>query len=190
MPRNFKLTWQAGTTARGGRWRKKYKGKVYYFAGGRGKFDREAYDAAFAAWGTMKSRLDADAPRQFEQAQQLALEQWEQVLAWSSRHGDSKMAALAHQKSDLLRRRLAAPILKPLQRSDQFEAVFDGPAPLDGAIWHEFFNRVDPSSESKQAEKAVISAEALAPFFNEMDGSQRRIDQEVWQDRLENQQRR
>ena len=36
MARTFKLTWQAGTAGRGGRWRKKYKGQAYYFDGGRG----------------------------------------------------------------------------------------------------------------------------------------------------------
>jgi len=44
MPRTFKLTWQTGTNNRVGRWRKKYKGKVYYFSGGRGKYDCDAYE--------------------------------------------------------------------------------------------------------------------------------------------------
>jgi integrase len=188
VPRNFKLTWQAGSSVRGERWRKKYKGKSYYFPGGRGKFDREAYDAAFAAWTTLKSRLDADAPRQFEQVHQLALEQWEQVLAWSSRHGDPTMAAVAHQKIELLRRRLAAPILKPLRRSDQFEAMFDAPSSsISASIWKDFFDRVDPN---QQVDHAVIPAKILAPYFDESNGSPRRIEREIWKDRLENQQRR
>ena len=51
MPRKFRLTWQSGSDSRGGRWRKKYNGKVYYFAGGNGKYDREAYDGCHFRMG-------------------------------------------------------------------------------------------------------------------------------------------
>ncbi len=63
MPRKYNLTWQPGTRGRAGRWRKKYKGQVYYFPGGRGKSDRDAYDAALTKWEQMKPRLDALAPK-------------------------------------------------------------------------------------------------------------------------------
>ena len=60
MPRSVKLTWQDSAEASGrtGRWRKKYKGKTYYFPGGRGKSDREAYDVAVAAWEAKKLKID------------------------------------------------------------------------------------------------------------------------------------
>ena len=48
---------------RKGRWRKKYKGHIYYFSGGRGKTDRGAYDAALLAWEKKRLSLDAAAPK-------------------------------------------------------------------------------------------------------------------------------
>jgi hypothetical protein len=66
MPRNYKLTWQPGASGRGGRWRKKYKGKSYYFGGGRGKTDREAYEAAWSDWERLKLKIDTAAPKQHQ----------------------------------------------------------------------------------------------------------------------------
>ena len=55
MATNYKLTWQPGGGRQAGRWRKKYKGKVYYFPGGKGKSDRAAYQMALEAWERTKT---------------------------------------------------------------------------------------------------------------------------------------
>jgi len=65
MPRSFKLTWQQGGDGRSGRWKKKYKGKVYYYPGGGGKSDRVAYAAALESWERRKAEIDATAPRKY-----------------------------------------------------------------------------------------------------------------------------
>jgi hypothetical protein len=64
MARKYTFTWQAGSSSRTGRWRKKYRGVTYYFCGGRGKTDREAYQAAVDEWNSLKKKLDeaADNP--------------------------------------------------------------------------------------------------------------------------------
>src|SRR5688572_24478540 len=109
MPRNFKLTWQAGNGGRNGRWRKIYRGQPYYFAGGRGKSDREAYEAALAAWELMKVKLDAQCPREHELDYRAELETWEKVLAWSNKHFDRAMAECALEKVRELRMQLEQP---------------------------------------------------------------------------------
>ena len=82
MPRKFKLTWQPGSSGRGGRWRKKYKGKAYYFDGGNGKYDREAYNAALDAWDALKIKVDGEAPRPHQVDYERVVEEWQQVLTW------------------------------------------------------------------------------------------------------------
>ena len=62
MPRSRKLTWQAGTAGRTGRWRKKYRGRSYYFSGGRGKTDQIAYEYAVQAWEKKRLEVDAATP--------------------------------------------------------------------------------------------------------------------------------
>ena len=54
MPKTIKLSWQPGVGNREGRWRKIYRGKAYHFSGGKGKSDREGYDAAWAAWEALE----------------------------------------------------------------------------------------------------------------------------------------
>ena len=77
MPRSVRLSWQAGAEGSGrvGRWRKKYKGKTYYFPGGRGKSDRDAYDAAVDAWEAEKIKIDREAPRPHQRDHEAAIDQ-------------------------------------------------------------------------------------------------------------------
>lgn len=82
MPRSFKLTWQPGVEGRSGRWRRKYRGKVYYFDGGHGKSDREAYYRAVEKWEAKKTEVDAAAPRQYQLDYEAEITVWGQVYAW------------------------------------------------------------------------------------------------------------
>jgi hypothetical protein len=127
--RSVKLSWQTSAegSGRAGRWRKKYKGKIYYFPGGRGKSDREAYDAALAAWEKLKGKIDLTTPRRHQRDYEATIDQWEQVLAWCNRHGDRQHADQAVEKLTDLRRRFAATKLTPLKREDWFETNFDLP---------------------------------------------------------------
>jgi len=194
VPRSFKLTWQVGAARRGGRWRKKYKGKIYYFEGGRGKTDKDAYDAALAAWEAEKVKIDAAAPRPHQLAYEHALGEWEQVLAWSGRHGDREMAALAFEKVNTLRSRLAAPVLRPLPRQDQFESLFD--APDVGNLPAPTLDQIAVGLEELRASLKIrplptrrngsIDLSAGLPSFGISPGE---LDQAIWQDRLEVQQR-
>src|SRR5437867_4349142 len=98
MARTFNLTWQAGIDGRNGRWRKKYGGKTYYFDGGKGKYDKEAYEIALQSWERLKVKVDAAQPREHEVSHQRELETWEKVLAWSNQNGDAEMATTARTK--------------------------------------------------------------------------------------------
>ena len=133
MPRSQKLTWQPGADGRPGRWRKKYKGKMYYFNGGRGKTDRESYDKALAAWEAQKVRVDQQRPKPHQAEYEQAIGEWEEVLAWCNKHGDAQTAARAEEKLSDLRRRLAGIDLQPLVHEDSLRSTFDlPPAILEG----------------------------------------------------------
>jgi integrase len=217
MPRSVKLTWQDGAEASGraGRWRRKYKGKVYYFPGGRGKSDREAYDAAVAAWEAEKLKIDREAPRPHQRDHEAAIDQWEQVLAWCNRHGDGQHAEIAARKLESLRKRLAAPILSKLNRDDWFESLFDSPfasdpewmAQLEKMVaahdqWLAALPTVSvsipvlpaptplPSSLPVAALPAPSRSRTLIQPSMDLDGSPRRIAKEIWRDRLETQKRK
>lgn len=184
MPRNFKLTWQAGADGRSGRWRKKYKGRKYYFPGGRGKSDSEAYDKALNAWEAMKVRLDQEAPKPHQSEYELAIDEWEQVLAWCNKHAEREMAQVAGQKLDTLRKCLAVPGLKPLDTSDTFAGQFEVPSipALDQLFEHGM--TVDMSQLRLAAPRTLNDAE-IRRYSEELDGSPLRIAREIWQDRLE-----
>jgi integrase len=125
MRPKFKLTWQTGTNGRNGRWKKKYKGKSYYFDGGCGKSDQSAYKAALAAWERLKHRLDGEAPKPHQADYEREIVTWEDVLAWSQKHHDDKMAEEAVAKLKALKSGLAPSRPKPLPRELSFEGWFD-----------------------------------------------------------------
>ena len=126
MPRKYKLTWQPGSGNRPGRWRKKYKGKCHYFSSGRGKSDREAYDAALAAWERKKVEIDAALPKPNQADYERAIREWQSVLTWCRKHpGDERMADTALARLKRLRNRFAATKPKPVTREDTFEGQFD-----------------------------------------------------------------
>lgn len=125
MPRNHKLTWQLGTGGRSGRWRKKYRGNVYYFPGGRGKTDREAYEAALAAWEKQKVEIDVAVPKPHELDYKNAIHEWELVLTWSRKHDDEAMADKAIEKLSRLKKRLEMKKPPPVWTIDTFAGQFD-----------------------------------------------------------------
>lgn len=185
MPKTIKLSWQPGVGNREGRWKKVYRGRSYYFSGGKGKSDREAYDAAWASWQALKTKIDLCGPRKHEGEYESAIEMWEQVLAWSNRYGERQVAVVAYEKLELLRKRLLIPALPPLAREDTFEATLDSPTislddvvaspPTAADISHLRLARPDLTN---------LTPENRARFGAGIDGSPSRIAREIWQDRL------
>lgn len=190
MSRTLKLTWQAGRDGRSGRWRKKYQGKVYYFSGGRGKSDRDAYDAAVKEWELLKLKADAEAPRKHQADYEAEIKVWDQVYSWSMRHGDTSMAQIAIEKRDKLRAQLEAPVLKPLTADDRFGAVFE-PAtiPLPDDLLKQTANSL-ATGDVKTIHHEPITPEAARHYSQELDGSTFRIQKALWDDRLATQKTR
>ena len=125
MPRKYNLTWQPGGERRAGRWRKKYRGRVYHFSGGRGKSDRDAYLAAIDAWEKQKLRIDAEAPKPHEAKYLRTIAEWESVLTWCRKHGDESMADVAIEKLGRLRTLFARQKPDAPRIEDMFEGQFD-----------------------------------------------------------------
>lgn len=203
MPRSVKLTWVPGAkgSGRSGRWRRKYKGKAYYFPGGAGKSDREAYDAAIDAWEKLKPKIDLTTPRKHQRNYEKCIDQWEQVLAWCNRYGDREHADQAVEKLTDLRRRFTAAKLAPLKRVDWFEANFD--LPIDAAWVRElpklvgagFVADAQPLAEPSPPLSVAVAPGRDLPLepilitpsqkaIDSLDGSPLRIARELWQDRL------
>lgn len=128
MPRKHRLTWQPGSGRRKGRWRIKYKGKVHYFPGGRGKTDREAYDAAVMQWESAKVKIDGETPSPHMEEYEKAIHDWELALAWSNTHDDPAMAEKAGDALQDLRARLARGAKQPILPRDRFGSQFEVPA--------------------------------------------------------------
>jgi integrase len=190
MSRPLKLTWQAGRDGRSGRWRKKYQGKVYYFSGGRGKSDREAYDAAVKEWELLKLKADAEAPRRHQAEYEAEIKVWDQVYTWSQRHADTSMAQVAFEKRDKLRTQLEAPILKPLSADDRFGAVFE---PATVALPDDLLNQTANSlatGEVTTIHHEPLTSETARRYAQELDGSTFRLQKAAWDDRLASQQTR
>lgn len=74
MAKKYKLTWHKQTK----RWRKRYKGKDYYFPFGTSKTDEKGYKLALESWEHLKGELDGDHERDFKRAVELR----ERILSW------------------------------------------------------------------------------------------------------------
>lgn len=125
MPRKRILTWQPGTSDRPGRWKKIYRGKAYYFAGGRGKTDEAAYQAAVESWRQREQQIKAAAPKPHQGEYEREVATWQEVLTWSRQHGEQAMADTATDKLQALRRELAQSKPGPLTAGLTFDGYFD-----------------------------------------------------------------
>ncbi|MFC1596738.1 tyrosine-type recombinase/integrase [Planctomycetota bacterium] len=186
MPRKYKLTWQAGTGRRTGRWRRKYQGKVHYFPAGAGKTDRQAYLAALAAWERLKVRLDGAAPKRHQRSYEQAIEAWEDIRAWCRKHGEQiDVAEMAEEKLTDLRKRLACPKLKPLDIWDTVESLHHVPGfhIPDDFDWDHV---VTTGRVCKRVDAPLkVTSADFSAYAEELNGSPSRIAKEIWLDRLE-----
>lgn len=139
MPRRRKMTWQAGSESRSGRWRKKYKKRVFQAAGGRGKNDDEAYQKAWEGFKQFKDEVDkeeAQQPKPHQAEYEAAIAEWKLVLQWSVENGDVQYAPLARSKIEALANRLEQSKPQPLGSEDRelvivAEGASDTAAALD-----------------------------------------------------------
>lgn len=202
MPRKRQLTWQPGSNGRNGRWRKKYKGRIYYFASGTSKSDKDGYLQALDAWQKKKDEIDgveASRPKPHQQDYEKALEEWKRALEWSQLNGDMTTAGQAQEKISALEQRLAKKSPTPLGHWDWLLNQGIPPPELFAQLPQDFsfngFLTIKPSGNPQPpAPDQVDDARLLGPDSKGgravvMDGdpfglSKNEIRREVWKDRL------
>ena len=180
MGRKHKLTWQPGAGQRG-RWRKNYRGKTFYFPGGRGKSDYAAYQAALEAFEDRKREVDLSMGRIHEAAYATCIDRWGDVLSWSLQNGDNHWAKRAENKLTELRKRLAGDTLPPLQRADHFDATFDS---MGGELTQEILEQ--PEFRDLFANTPGRPLIDPSPTID----PQQQYQREIWNDRLTSLKRR
>lgn len=74
MAKKYKLTWHKTTK----RWRKRYRGRDYYFPFGTAKSDEDGYKQALEAWEHLKGELDGSHQKESKRAIELR----ERILQW------------------------------------------------------------------------------------------------------------
>ena len=182
MPRKFVLTWQPGSGQRRGRWRKRYRGQVLYFPFGTCKTDSEGYRQAMDAWKQRKTEIDADeliTPRRHEADYKSAIQEWTLALQVSVEADDAAFAQLARQKIEELKARLISGKQSALQFYDHLLNQWSWPPEVLAEIGAAF-NAIQPRSESVAGTQSLMTCNGA----NDLDGSPRRIRQEIWKDRL------
>jgi integrase len=185
MAHKYELTWQSGIGGRAGRWRKKYRGRIYYFEGGRGKTDRAAYTQAIEDWKKLRQTIE-DADEKPNESDYLeVLREWRALRDWASQNADKSELDHARGKIKELETRLAARRPTPITASDRFEARFELPIiNLDGLIGRK--NDIAEFSNAKlpgllDAQGRIKIDQSMIDFS---DGSPGRIAKEIWRDRI------
>ena len=117
MPRKLELTWLAGSK----RWRKKYKGRQYYFVGGTTKSDLKGYAQAYDAWLAKKAEIDADseAAKPNRNDYEKAIASLIEMQDWFGEKGNQEGLRSTSQRIDELQQALALdapPALSQLER--------------------------------------------------------------------------
>ena len=209
MPKDLKLTWQEGGNGRQGRWKKFYRGKYHYFSGGRGKSDRDAYDAALAAFEKKKIQLDGAAPKPHQEEYEKVIQEWESVRLWCRENGEPQWEEIAAAKLDDLRKRLAGPKPSKIVPADTFEGQFEWGGRFPG--WEQAQAKIERALADGRSRLQENASPEMQPVrdameellqgvdtsqFKPIDASQFQFDEDplrtqrtVWRDRLEVMQR-
>jgi len=188
VPRKRRMTWQAGSENRGGRWRKKYKGRIFHASGGRGKHDEQAYSDAWDSFEKFKNQIDeeeAQKPKPHQAEYDEAISQWRLVLQWSMENADTRYTSLARSKVDELTNRLERPKPQPLAPEDRFSFHLGWPAHIIEAVAALIPVPPEPADQSPPV---IIDPSKLDS--SSMDGTSQRIEREIWQDRLQVQEKK
>ena len=193
MPRKQELTWQPGDKGRRGRWRRKYKGLVYYFPFGTSKSDVAGYREAVVAWKRKKIEIDEAEraqPKPYGTEYQAAIDEWSLALQFCVEHGDPHFAHIARQKIEDLKARLNSHIPPALKFHDRLLNRWDlEPEVMSGLgelveIWSRKDLGIEDAVTTAGASDVSLVTRGHA---SELDGSPQRIRREVWRDRLERQ---
>lgn len=181
MPRKLQLTWQSGSRGRGGRWKKCYRGKAYYFSYGTCKSDAEGYRKALDAWKQKKAEVDAEdaqRPKLNQQEYEQAIEEWTLVLQWSLEHSDEQHVSVAREKINELRARLAQKSPPPITDADRLWSRFRWPrGDLEAVVALLGYE----APVDLNAPGVVVPSSKIT---KSLDGSPGRIAEEIWMDRL------
>jgi len=183
MPRKRQMTWQAGSESRRGRWRKKYKGRVFQASGGRGKHDEEAYGDAWDGFQEFKKKIheeEAQKPKPHQAEYDEAISEWRLVLQWSMENTNTQYASLARRKVEELTNRLEQSKPKPLIPAERFRSYLGWPAHITESVAALI---PKPQQSADQSPSFVIDPSSLD--ISSMDGTSQRIEREIWQDRLQ-----
>jgi integrase len=193
MPRTRSLTWQPGSHGRPGRWRKKYRGRIYYFAGGRGKTDQAAYRAAQDAWVQIKAKVQAETPKRHQLDYEREIATWSQVLTWSRQNEEPSMAQIAIDAIGRLQAKLAVPVPPPLANTDSFAGYFE-PAVRSPKLVEVIRELGSLDSLPKQPVAAVFArlprlktderGMIILPEFGPDLWDSLKMEKEIWRDRL------
>jgi hypothetical protein len=188
MPRKRELTYQTGSGGRGGRWRKKYHGVVYYFPAGSGKTDRTAYEQALEHWSQKKAEIDAQAVKPYDDDYRAAIIEWNTVLNWSTLHGDQRHAQLAQAKVKDLQARRCRANPKPLVHGDRMADTFELPTATLQAVAEAGLNigNIDLANlELPTGMSSLITPNQQ--IADELAMTPSRLQARLWQDRIESQ---
>lgn len=197
MPRKLRLTWQPGVKGQPGRWKKIYKKKAYYFDGGRGKSDHEAYDKAYAEWEKRKAKIDAESPKQHHAEYERTIAEWEDVLACSHQCDERYMAETAARKLVHLRKNHATSSPPPVITADTFAGQFvlsiRDPAQhqaSQAAYYSALFGNMEGQQLANVAEgqrpaaDPQHDAETPADHAEPLTPDALKVEHAIWQDRL------
>ena len=155
MPRRLELTWQPGAGGRKGRWKKKYRGKSYYFGHGRSKSDRDGYARAVQAWRRLKEELERAMPpaddRPHESEYRSAIEEWVLAGQWARDVGEKNWADESADMVAKLTKRLAQRSLPPLEYADRVLDRFSIPPGILENIGGSFL-KPEPTADGARPE--------------------------------------
>jgi len=140
--KRLELTWHKSLK----RWRKRYKGRDYYFAFGSSKGDVAGYDRALAAWREKKAELERAKPQQAQYS--LALDTLAMMRDWYTREGDETGVRETAERIGMLQAALGTDNPPPLE---QWQEPLGMLPPETRAIWADRFREINRhQSESKQ----------------------------------------
>ncbi|MDA1013841.1 MAG: tyrosine-type recombinase/integrase [Planctomycetota bacterium] len=196
MPRKRELTWQSGSNRRAGRWKKKYRGKVYYFDGGNGKTDHQAYADALSVWKKLQADLDASQVKPHEDDYLTTIADWTAMKEWATNHGDADAVGIARSKIQELQRRLSRNSPPALKFGDRVANLFEIPPDQRDAL----ASAIDDALRSPVSQDELLEALTRRSLFASPTSSEQRlawarefastplqVDSAIWADRIKNQ---
>lgn len=186
MARKVELTWQSGSDGRSGRWRKKFRGQTYYFDGGRGKTDRQAYASALEDWNKLRQKMQDLDEKPHEGDYLEVLREWRAARDWASQNADKTSFEFARSKIRELEARLAGKQPPPITADDRFESQFRIPT-IDLPVDICRTGDIEALATSSHVGRSLGKDGGFLPTQPEIDltdGSPFRIAKEIWRDRI------